>query len=135
LKHPILLASVAAGALLIAPLAVMAQTSPAATNPTSPAMTNPKNADNPQCTQPAPGETHVDRANCSKTATPAPTKTLPKPKAKTASVPASTAPETTPPTPSAETCPKPSSSATTPTPSNPQCNTHSGAHEGGPYGH
>jgi hypothetical protein len=82
----------------------------------------------------------MNMANCPKPATaPTPTKTLPKSKPdKNKATPANaTLPMTPPPTSNpAQACQKsnaPSSAATTPSPL--QCDTNSGAHEGGPFGH
>jgi hypothetical protein len=141
-KRSILLAGIAAAALSLSPVAY-AQTSPAVTDPTSPTTSNPKSdLSNAQCGQPQPGEAHMNMAKCPKpTTAPTPTKTLPttKHEKKTATPANATQTTTTPPaaTPNpAQACPKPSTpSATAPTPSNPQCDSNSGAHEGGPFGH
>jgi hypothetical protein len=138
-KHAILLAGIAAAALSVSSVAY-AQASPSVTNLRSSTTTNPKgDPNNAQCAQPKPGETHVNMANCPKPATvPTPTKTFPKPKKdKKPATPANaTQPITPPATNPAQACQKPNTpSATTPTPSPPQCDTNSGAHEGGPFGH
>lgn len=137
MKRSILFAGIAATTLSLAPVAY-AQTSPTVANPTSPTTANPKSdLNNAQCTQPQPGEAHTNMANCSKPATaPTPTKTLPKTKTdKKTATPASET-KTLPPLPTVpQACDKSSSSAAAPTPSNPQCDSNSGIHEGGPFGH
>ncbi len=137
MQNTILLACAAATALLMAPAICAAQTAPSVTNPESSVTTNPKSKPGPtQCAQPAPGETHMSTTNCTVAPTATP-KTMPKPKAKTK--PATTTeskPTATPPPvlPSASNaCPKTGTTATTPT--DPRCDTKSGAHEGGPFGH
>ena len=139
MKRSILLAGIAAAALSFAPVAY-AQTSPTVTNPTSPTTANPKsNLNNAQCAQPQPGETHMNMAQCPKPVTaPTPTKTLPKSKKdKKTATPANETQTTQPALPGAnapQACAKPGSSPA-PTPSNPQCDSNSGIHEGGPFGH
>ncbi|HEY2032638.1 MAG TPA: hypothetical protein VGH02_03000 [Rhizomicrobium sp.] len=140
MKRSILLAGIAATALSLSPVA-FAQSNPAVTNPTSPTTANPKSDLNTQCTQPAPGEAHVNMANCPKTTTaPTPTKTLPQPKSdKKTATPANatqTSPPVLPATNPASACPKPTAPSTTAaTPSTPGCDSNSGVHEGGPFGH
>jgi hypothetical protein len=142
-KRSILLAGIAAAALSFSPVAY-AQTSPTVTNPTSPATSNPKSdLNNAQCTTPQPGEAHMNMAKCPKPMTaPIPTKTLPKtkPDRKTATPANATQTTTTPSRPAttnpAQACEKSNAPTSTPTtPSPPQCDSHSGAHEGGPFGH
>lgn len=123
----------AIAAILVMP--AFAQTGAATTNPESVVTANPKsNMDTPQCTQPAPGEAHMNTTNCPNVPTATPPKTIPKAKTKTAPATTATKPSATPssvlPTDS-NACPKTGSS----TPSNPKCDTNSGAHEGGPFGH
>jgi hypothetical protein len=137
-KHAILLAGIAAAALSVSPVAY-AQTSPSAANPRSPTTANPKSdPNNAQCAQPKPGETHVTMAKCPKPMA-TPTKTLPKSKMdkKTATPANATQTMTPPPAANApQACTKPGSpTATASTPSNPQCDSNSGIHEGGPFGH
>jgi hypothetical protein len=138
-KRSILFAGIAATTLSFAPIAY-AQTNLAVTNPTSPTTANSRSdLNNAQCTQPHPGETHTNMAQCPKPATaPTPTKTLPKTKTdKKTATPASET-KTLPPLPTTnapQACTKSSSSAAAPTPSNPQCDSNSGIHEGGPFGH
>lgn len=138
MRNRILLAYAAAMALLVTPAIGAVRTMPSATNPESPVTANPKNSSNtPQCTQPAPGQTHMSTANCPSAPTASP-KTMPTPKAKTKTdktatetKPAVAIPPVMPAAPNA--CPKTGTIASTP--SNPQCDTNSGAHEGGPFGH
>ncbi|MBS0278862.1 MAG: hypothetical protein JSR81_14665 [Proteobacteria bacterium] len=138
MKRSILLAGFAATALSLSP-AAMAQGTATTTTEKPLTTANPKNTNNTQCAQ--PGETHTRSANCPKPATtaPTPTKTLPKSKSdkKTATPANATEPMTPPPTTNpAQACTKSNSpSVTAPTPSAPQCDTNSGAHEGGPFGH
>ncbi|MGN6150099.1 MAG: hypothetical protein ACTHPD_16310 [Rhizomicrobium sp.] len=141
MKRSILLAGIAAAALSLSPVAY-AQTSPTVTNPTSSTTSNPKSdLNNTQCAQPQPGETHTNMAQCPKPATaPTPTKTLPKSKTEKNKATPANETQATPPalpvTKAPQACAKPGSpSATAPTPSNPQCDSNSGAHEGGPFGH
>jgi hypothetical protein len=138
MRNTILLACATATALFMVPAIGAAQTTRAATNPESPVTANPKsNANTPQCTQPAPGQTHMSTTNCPNVPKATP-KTMPVPKAKTKQAktaaeakPAITTPPLLPAAPNA--CPKTGTIASTP--SNPQCDTNSGAHEGGPFGH
>lgn len=138
MRNTILLACASAMALFMAPAIGTAQTAPSATNPESSVTTNPKsNSDTTQCGQLSPGETHMSAANCStpSAATIATPKTMPKPKAKAKPATENTATTTLPPVlPTApNACLKTGTIATTP--SNPQCDTKSGVHEGGPFGH
>lgn len=137
MNRSLLIAGIAAALSLSS--AAYAQTSPTVAKPGSAVTSNPKSdLNNAQCAQRQPGETHINMANCPKPATaPTPTKTLPKSKPdKNKATPANATHPMTPPPNPAQACQKsnaPSSAATTPSP--PQCDTNSGAHEGGPFGH